>query len=255
MSQFTVGVAEGVHALDYNQRGWYGEGYAVVDGCEPTDAAADLTVDIGAGTVYHGGVETDVPAQSVTVTAGQADPRKDTVWLDANGDAYVTTGTPAGALPRGAARADTYQPAPPMPGETPAVVLAVVWVPAGAGDIGAADIQDRRADSTGRFYDVTVDRLNVTPLAQGTVTLTGGDDPAADVTVTGVTTDETRKFEVIHAPDESPGWAADYAYNLDMSRVYDAANGEVNADLVATWDVDPGAGNDLELAYQLAPRY
>ena len=255
MSQFEVGIAEGVHALDYNQRGWYGEGYAVVSGCEPTDGADALTVDIGAGTVYHGGVETDVPAQSVTVTAGQTDPRKDTVWIDANGDAYVTTGTPAAPLPRGAARSDTYQPAPPMPGTTPAVVVAVVWVPAGAGDIGAADIQDRRADSTGRFYDVTVDRLDVTPLAQGTVTLTGGDDPAADLTVNGVTGDETLKFEVIHAPDSSPTWSADYAYNLDMSRVYDSANAEVDADLVATWDVDPGAGNDLTLAYQLVPRY
>ena len=256
MSQFEVGLGEGVQTLDINQRGWYAEGYAVVEGCAPTDGANDLEVDIAAGTAYAGpNREVDVASQTVTLRAGQTDPRKDTVWLDENGQAQVTTGEPAAPLPRGAARADTYQPAPPLPETTPAVVLAEVWVPAGAGDIGSADIRDRRNDALARYGDLTVDRLDVTPLAQGTITLTGGSDPAADVTVNGVTTDETLKFEVIHAPDASPSWSADYAYNLDHSRVYDSANGEVDADLVATWDVDPGAGNDLTLAYQIVPRY
>lgn len=255
MSQFEVGIAEGVHALDYNQRAWYDEGYAVVSGCAPSDGASDLAVDIASGSIYVGGSEVSVAAQTVTVTAGQTDPRKDTIWLDDTGTAQVTTGNPAAPLPRGAARADTYQPAPPLPGSTPCVVVAEVWVPAGAGDIGSADIRDRRSDSISRAHDMEVARLDVDPLASGTLTATGGDDPAADVTVQGVTTDETLKLEVIAAPESSPSWSADYGFNVELSHQYDASAGAVDANIVVTWDVDPGAGNDLTLDYKIVPRY
>lgn len=255
MSQFEVGIAEGVHALDYNQRAWYDEGYAVVSGCAPSDGSGDLEVDIASGSIYFGGSEVSVASQTVTLTAGQTDPRKDTIWLDSNGNAQVTNGTPAAPLPRGAARADTYQPAPPMPGTTPSVVVAVVWVPSGAGDIGSADIQDRRSDATSRAHDMTVARLDVNPLASGQITATGGSDPAADVTVPGVTTDETLVLEVLTAPASSPSWSADYGFNVDLSHQYDASDGEVDAQVVVTWDVDPGSGNDLTLDYKIVPRY
>ena len=255
MSQFEVGIAGGVHALDYNQRAWYDEGYAVVSGCAPSDGASDLAVDIASGSIYVGGSEVSVADQTVTVTAGQTDPRKDTIWLDDTGTAQVTTGNPAAPLPRGAARADTYQPAPPLPGATPAVVVAEVWVPSGAGDIGSADIRDRRSDSVARARDQKVDRLDITSLFTTTVTATGGSDPALDVTAKDYTDDETLAVEPTIKIEQSPTWSADYEFNVDHSVGWDTANGTQIMSIIVTWDTDPGVGNDLDLELQIQPRY
>jgi len=85
-----------------------------------------------------------VAAQTVTLDAAAADPRKDIIVVDDQGAATVVTGTPASPQPAGEVRSDTYAPAPPDGASVSGVVVAEVWVPGGASDITSTDIRDRR---------------------------------------------------------------------------------------------------------------
>lgn len=254
IESFEVALGEGIHALDYNLRRARADGYAVVDGCEPT-AGTGLDVNVSGGTIYHNGTSVGVGSQTVTLASGETEPRKDTVFIDSTGAVNVEQGTATARLPEAGGRFETYAPAPPLPSGGPHVVVGEVFVPAGASSVGSADVRDRRVSSEAEVYDITVDRLDITPLKSGSFVASGGGRPAADHTVVGVETDETQGVEVLLRPASSPTWAGDYDYNYEVARNYDASDGEVDVNIVVEWETDPGSGNDLTLDYDILPRY
>lgn len=120
------------------------QGSYVASGCSPSKGANALEVDVASGTINVDNSEVSVSSQTVTLASGDADPRKDIVYLDSTGTANVAAGTAAPAKPSGETRRDTYQPQPVDLSGTAGVVVAEVWVPASASDIASGDISDRR---------------------------------------------------------------------------------------------------------------
>jgi hypothetical protein len=66
------------------------------------------------------------------------------IYRDVNGNVQVKDGTPAPAAPGGGRDRDAYQPVPYDMHDIDGVVLATVWVPAGATSLSSQDIRDRR---------------------------------------------------------------------------------------------------------------
>lgn len=141
-------------------------GYGVVT---PTDGAnldvdpdtgLDLTVYSGSavvGDATGGSPSTVTLGSDTTVSLSAADPddpRKDTIYIDSGGTVQVETGTPEPAQPSGDTRFDTWQPEPPLP-STDGVVLAEVYVDAGATSLAAADVRDHRIVDPDSFDDDT----------------------------------------------------------------------------------------------------
>jgi hypothetical protein len=89
-------------------------------------------------------------------------------------------------------------------------------------------------------------------LADGTITFTGGSPTS--FSVSGLTATEASTVDVAVGVDTSPAWSADYAFNFEWSHRYDSTTGDVAVDIQLTWDIDPGAGNDLTLTYSVTSR-
>lgn len=177
--------------------------FGVIDGCAVSPGTNDLTVQCDAGTViFDGGAEAVAAQDNVALaTADATHPRKDTVWIDGTGTLQVTTGTAEEPVPAGYDHWRAYRPAPPDLSATNAVVLAEVWVPAGATDITAGDIRDRR---------------QLAHLAVGTfagariVTPTGTNDAQA----VQHAIDTRTGTEAVVLPD--PGFALDWDQQVDL---------------------------------------
>lgn len=146
-------VGQGYQALYHNIHAKSEEGYAVIDvdggSCQPSDSSTDLAVDLAAGDLLFDNGHASPGSATVQLDAADAsDPRKDVIYWD--GSQFTkATGTPAPVSDRqsGATRFDTFRPSPTPLGATEATVIAEVWVPAGASDIGAADINDLRVEA------------------------------------------------------------------------------------------------------------
>lgn len=138
--------------------------FSVKSGCAVSPGTNDLTVQCDAGEVIHDGNSVSVAAQDnvALAAADGSNPRKDVVYVDGTGTLQVATGTAEAAKPSGQTHRDTYRPAPPDLSATAAVVLAEVWVPAGAVDIAAGDVSDRWLDADAAFQSVETGRSSVT---------------------------------------------------------------------------------------------
>lgn len=145
----------GAQALDQNQLARRLQ-FSVAEGCAVSPGTNDLTVQVDAGEVIFDGASVSVAAQdNVALTSpDSADPRKDVVYVDTNGDIQIATGTPEPTQPAGQIRRDTYRPAPPDLAAMNAAVLAEVWVSAQASDIVVDDISDRRLFADAAFRNV-----------------------------------------------------------------------------------------------------
>lgn len=121
-------------------------GYGVVNGLKvvPTDPASmDVQVETGkayvADTLVEKGAVTDL-------TVGAADPtnpRKDIVVCNSASTLSIVAGTPEAALPGGNVGVYTLNPEPPsIPANS--IILAEIWVPAGATSITGSEIYDKR---------------------------------------------------------------------------------------------------------------
>jgi hypothetical protein len=154
---FSVEDGNGVQALEHNQ---YQRrmNNGVHSGCGVSPGTNNLTVKCDSGTAIIDGSSVDVPSQDdVSLSsANGSDPRKDTVYLDASGNLSVKTGVAEPAKPSGKSHADTYQPQPPDMADVTGLVLAEVWIPAGASDIGSSDIRDRRLTGSPTFEGLSV---------------------------------------------------------------------------------------------------
>jgi len=88
-----------------------------------------------------------------------------------------------------------------------------------------------------------------TNLATGTFTHTGG--TATTYTVQSVTADQTANLHVELGVDSDPSFAADYAFSYTWTTYWDDANQELDVIIDATWDTDPGSGNDVVLDFEV----
>lgn len=116
----------------------------IATGCAPSEGPSALEVDVASGEVVVDGSEVTVGAQTVTLAAGDGDPRKDVLYVDASGTVQTAPGTPAPAEPSGEIRRQTYQPQPTDLSGMAGVPIAEVWVDAGASSVTSDDISDRR---------------------------------------------------------------------------------------------------------------
>ncbi|GAI80548.1 unnamed protein product, partial [marine sediment metagenome] len=103
----------------------------------------DIHVEIGkayvADTLVEKGVVTDLAVTAADLT----NPRKDIVVCNSAGTLSIVAGTPEAALPDGNVGVYTLNPEPPsIPANS--IILAEIWVPAGAAAITGAEIYDKR---------------------------------------------------------------------------------------------------------------
>lgn len=180
-------VGQGVHAVYQNILTWRRYGYGVVSGGVVSPGSdGGVSVDVTAGTVIHDKNEEASPSKTSLSLASpdSTDPRKDLIVYN-GGDVVDVTGTP-NPVPSEqdtATRFETYQPSPPDGtglANVP-VVLAEVWVPAGASTIDSGDINDLRT-----FADVGAHGVDLTDdvrAEDGTVLLDESAKTVGDATV------------------------------------------------------------------------
>jgi len=149
----TLGIqaGDGAQALDLNQLFAARDGFSVltsIGGACKVGKSGNSTLAVDSGEVLFDGEVVAVDTQTVAVPDNTAsNPRKDVVFIDGDGSAQLSQGTPAPAKPAGETGRDTFQPAPNDFADIDAVVLAEVFVPAGATAVDAANISDRRVPS------------------------------------------------------------------------------------------------------------
>lgn len=148
---------DGLQAQDINQL-FDKFNYFVNNGCQVSPGTNDLTVQVSSGEAVFNGSTISVSAQDnvALTTADGTNPRKDIVYLDSGGNLQVAQGTAEAADPSGEVRRETFRPAPPDLSQTNATVLAEVWVPAGATDITAGDVIDRRVLTQDTFDELRI---------------------------------------------------------------------------------------------------
>lgn len=112
--------------------------------------------------------------------------------------------------------------------------------------------KDGESDWEHRTDFEKLDRLIPYRIDSVTVTHTGGS--CTTVRIAGVTPDQTAMFDTQVAMATDPAWNGDYAYNYDVSRHWDDANGQLDVDITFNWDEDPGAGNDIDFVVSIQER-
>lgn len=187
------------------------DGFAVVDGLAVT-VDSGLTLSIASGTATVGSASNSVDTvslgSSTTTTlqsADSTDPRKDTVYIDTNGDVQVETGTADPYEPAGDTLFDTYVPEPPEP-STEGVILAEVVVPAGASSINTSDhVRDRRQPA-----QAVVDQLDARGVATDSATHNDDYTDPGGVKHTGELADLADLF--------SPAFNVNYPYPIQWMK-------------------------------------
>ena len=141
---------EGLQAVNSENRTFEAlQGTYVDNGVEVSTDGADMTLDVASGTVVQDNEEHGIGATTVTVPDNNEDnPRKDIVYVDDTQSVAVATGasdSPDPELEKVDSVFDTARPSPPsLVNQDDVVVLAEVWVEAGATEITSEDLEDRR---------------------------------------------------------------------------------------------------------------
>lgn len=143
----TAADADGIQALDVNQFTRFTDGFFVRldvgNSCAPS-VGSGMSINIDSGEVVYDGTSTSVSSQTVTLSTGSSQPRKDVIYIDSSGTAQVVEGTPDSPEPSGEVREATARPAPPDLEGVNSVVIAEVWVGASVTDLVTDDLRDRR---------------------------------------------------------------------------------------------------------------
>lgn len=214
-------IGDGAHGVDQQIQLDWARGYQVVDAAGGSNlvgdgGTADLTIHAAAGDINAGGT-TVTCAQETVDLSGIVDPdnpRKVTVYRDATGTLNYEAGVAEPAQPSGAVRRDAYRPAPPTLSGTDAVILATVWVGAGASSIASGDIRDRRMPA----------EINGTTL--------GGNVDAQGNDITGVGSFSTEEASIAGRPYRS---SSDTSIYIDEQNGSDSNGGTSTNDAFATW--------------------
>lgn len=150
----------GAQALDYNEAVEQAR-FSVVSGCNVTINTGGLgtgngAIDVGGGTAIFNGDPLSVTPRTLDVETGDnVYPRKDIVYVDANGDPQIRQGQSEPAEPAGEVGPDTERPAPPSFKDDDVVILYEIWIPEEAQDIDAGNLSDRRIDAKAGYGDLT----------------------------------------------------------------------------------------------------
>jgi len=145
-----VEIGQGYHALYHNIMVRRAYGYGVITGGVVSPGSdGGVSVDVTSGSGVESGSQGSIPSKnSLTLASPDPnDPRRDLiVWNGA--DVIDITGTPNPKAfdQSSATRFELYQPSPPDTSGTGYVVLAEVFVQAGASTINPEDINDLRTD-------------------------------------------------------------------------------------------------------------
>ena len=123
---------------------------------------------------------------------------------------------------------------------------STVLDPATGIDFGADLSATDNGDGT---VTVDSDAAGVNVLATGTFAHTGGS--TSSTTVQDVTTDETANLYVEVGVDADPSFNADYAWSYSWTDAWDDGNQHRDVTIDATWNTDPGSGNDVTLDYRI----
>lgn len=140
---------DGADALGQNQYTDALGGTYWSTGWEATPGTGSLEVDIatGTGSVDGTSVETtSVQTIDFTGDVDPDDPRKAVIYVGSGATVTKSLGTPEAARPTNQIREQTYTPSPPD--SVIGVVVAEVWLGAGATEVVSADIRDRRVANT-----------------------------------------------------------------------------------------------------------
>jgi len=119
--------------------------YGVISGLSVSEQSTpSMGVTVSAGKCVIGGKIYSFSSTNVSLDAADStNPRKDIIIVNSSGVITKVTGTPEAASPSGETGPETSSPKPPdIP--SGALILAEVWVAAGASAIYNADITDRR---------------------------------------------------------------------------------------------------------------
>ena len=141
---------EGIQAVNAENRTFEAlQGNYVDNGVEVSTDGTDMTLDVDSGAVVQDNEEHGIGATTVTVPDNnENNPRKDIVYVDSTQSVEVATGaseSPEPALEDVDSVFDTARPSPPsLVNEDDVVVLAEVWVEAGATEITSEELEDRR---------------------------------------------------------------------------------------------------------------
>ncbi|AGM11163.1 hypothetical protein M196_gp71 [Halorubrum tailed virus 4] len=184
-------IGDGADALGRNQLSDALDGTYWVSGWDATLGTGDLEVDIAAGEgAINGGDVSTGSTQTVDFT-GDVDatnPRKAVISVDDTGTVQKTLGTAVPAAPTDEVRFRTYDPQPPT--NAPGVVVAEVWLAAGATSLVSDDVRDRRVTNDAS--------INATPNTPGWV-----EDANSPINVSGsqeatITLDGTYNIVLVH---------------------------------------------------------
>lgn len=94
------------------------------------------------------------------------------------------------------------------------------------------------------------DRVSHTADA-GVITAFGGQSPANVVELSDVGISQTTPHQFTVYVDSDPAFDATYGWNYDYGYEWDNPNSTVDINLTINWDTDPGAGNDIDLRWEL----
>jgi len=167
-------------------------GYGVVNGLKVIpDAPPSMDIDVEVGKCYAADtVVVKGAVTTLTVTAADpANPRKDIVVCNSVGTLSIVAGTPEAALPGANVGVYTLEPEPPsIPANS--IILAEIWVPAGAAAITGAEIYDKRV-SIADFLTHKDAATGVHGVGAGTVAKVG--DIAVDANLSAAAQDAVAK--------------------------------------------------------------
>lgn len=136
-------LGQAYHALYHNVQVRRAYGYGVMSGCAVSPGDSGVSIDVTGGTVLRAGQVESVPTvdDKALDSPDSTDPRKDVVVWNGTGVEVITgTPNPVSSRQSSAVRFDTFQPAPPSTQGRDVVVLAEIWVAAGANSLTADDI-------------------------------------------------------------------------------------------------------------------
>ena len=175
-------IGDGAHALDPQEFIDWKRGYQVVNAAGGSNlvddnATSDLVIRAAAGDINAGGTTVTCTQDTIDLSGDvdPDDPRKVTVYRTPAGALATSAGTPEPAQDTGESRRNAYRPSPPTLSGTDGVVLATVWLPAGASSVTNADIRDRRLPAELPLAEMSFADLGSDPAANGELQRNGTD--------------------------------------------------------------------------------
>jgi hypothetical protein len=226
---YDVDIGDGADALGQNQLSDALDGTYWVSGWDATLGTGDLEVDIAFG---EGAIDgTDVSTGSTqtidfTGDPDSTDPRKAVIYVDSGGTVQKSLGTPQPVDPTGEIRFRTWNPSPPA--SVAGVVIAEVWLEAGATKLVSDDVRDRRLSNTAA--------ANATPNEPDWAELPNS--PISSQNTDNITYNISTNFDIykifVKIQDQSEAGAVDLRVNNDTGDNY------TTFDVVGNEDTDSG---------------